>query len=156
MSNLYHRGLYLVALAVQPRLLREMLQRALDNTPGLMVADQQEELAKLQFLFRQVQIDWIVVATSAADGLPAEAGVMLDRYPSLSLLAIATDEDRVEVLIRAADGRICRYVLGDVELAELVTVLKYKPGSEAFPAVLVAAHRGPVTDDAQIPVWQNG
>jgi hypothetical protein len=133
-----------------------MLQRALDNTPGLMVADQQEELAKLQFLFRQVQIDWIVVATSAADGLPAEAGVMLDRYPSLSLLAIATDEDRVEVLIRAADGRICRYVLGDVELAELVTVLKYKPGSEAFPAVLVAAHRGPVTDDAQIPVWQNG
>src|SRR5262249_21992068 len=127
---------HLIVLANEPRLLREMLRRALDRTPGVIVVEESSDLNKLAEIFRQVQIDWLVITLNGDQRLTAQAHQLLTRLPSLSLLALAVDGSRLEVRIHAYQRGILKYLLEDISLTTLLSILRYKYGDRQIPPVL--------------------
>jgi hypothetical protein len=117
-------------------MLREMLQRALDSTPGFIVVDQNADLHQLSDLLQQVQLDWLVVTLGAEGEIAREALVWLKRSPSLSLLALAADGDRGEVFIKSGELEVQKFSLLEMTLTTLVSILSYKWDDPGLPAVL--------------------
>jgi hypothetical protein len=117
----------LIVLANQPRLLREMLQRVLDKTPGLLVVAEEHRLDRLEEVFGQVQIDWLVVTLSSDGQLPHQVHVLLKQIPSLSLLAISSDGNHVKVGVTTETGLMHQCDLFGITLAKLLTILLGKP-----------------------------
>jgi hypothetical protein len=152
---------HLIALANEPRMLREMLHRALDNTPGVIVVEQSSDLQRLVDIFQQVQMDWLVVTLDEEERLPRQAFLLLNRIPSLSLLAISMDGSHIEVHIKTPEHRVLRYVLEEITLTTLISILRYKLGDWHLPIALSATHcaRWPVDPsevEAYNPGWRRG
>jgi hypothetical protein len=119
-------------------MMREMLQRALDGTPGCIVVDQCADLHQLNDLFQQVQLDWLVVPLSMDGEIAREALAFMKRTSSLSLLALAPDGARAEVLIRTVGQEIVCFSLIEITLTALISILRYKRDDQHLPAVLAA------------------
>jgi hypothetical protein len=136
MSTLDTRIPHLVILANEPRMLREMLQRALDSTPGFIVVDQNADLHLLSSLLQQVQLDWLVVTLGADGEIAREALTWLKRSPSLSLLALATDGARGDIFVKTAELEVLKFSLFELTLTTLVSILSYKWDDQRLPAVL--------------------
>lgn len=147
---------YLIGLANQPRLWREMLQRVLDKTPGFITVDLVAERESTlpadvtwhHALVEQVQLDWLVVSTQHDNQLPPQAQLWLDRIPSLSVLALHCGLATVQVFLKAMDPvgpRVMRFALNEMSLTSLAAILRYKYGDAQLPiplAVLSAFHMG--------------
>lgn len=136
MRTLDARIPHLVILANEPRMLREMLQRALDSTPGFIVVDQNADLHQLSDLLQQVQLDWLVVSLGTEGEIAREALAWLKRSPSLSLLALAADGARGEVFIKTGGHEVLKFSLLEMTLTTLVSILSYKWDDQRLPTVL--------------------
>ena len=149
-------GPYLIGLANQPRLWREMLQRVLDKTPGFITVDLVAErkgalpadITWHHALVEQVQLDWLVVSTQPDNQLPPQAQLWLDRIPSLSVMALHCKLATTQVFLKAVDPagpRIMRFALNEMSLTSLAAILRYKYGDAQLPiplAVLSAFRMG--------------
>jgi DNA-binding NarL/FixJ family response regulator len=138
MSDGIVRTPHLIVLANEPRMLRDMLQRALDNTPGFIVVDQTDDLNQLTALFQQVQIDWLVVTLDRDGNITREAQTCFKRIPSLSLLALAADAARADVFLKTTRQGVLKFSLIEMTLAALVSILRYKSDDPHLPAALSA------------------
>jgi DNA-binding NarL/FixJ family response regulator len=137
MSERLTRTPHLIVLANEPRMLRDMLQRALDGTPGFIVVDQTEDLSQLNTLFQQVQIDWLVVTLGRDGEISREAQHCFKRTPSLSLLALSSDASRADVFVRTSkQGGVLKFSLIELTLMALVAILRYKADDPHLPATL--------------------
>ncbi|RIK39815.1 MAG: hypothetical protein DCC55_16900 [Chloroflexi bacterium] len=136
MSTANGRVPHLIILANEPRMLREMLQRALDGTPGFIVVDQNAELHQLADLLQQVQLDWLVVTLGADGEIEREALAWLKRTPSLSLLALTADGSMGEIFLKTSEQEVLKFTLIEISLTALLTILSYKWDDPHLPHVL--------------------
>ncbi len=123
---------HLIILNNEPRMLREMLQHALEQIPGFIIVHPE---AQLNGLFQQVQIDWLVVTLGKNAEVPREAYLWMRRTPTLSLLALAPDGALAEVRLKFA-GRVLKFSFPELTLTNLVTILRYKWDDLQLPSVL--------------------
>lgn len=136
MRTLDARKPHLIVLANEPRMLREMLQRALDGTPGFIVVDQNADLHQLSDLLQQVQLDWLVVTLGGGGEIAREALTWLKRSPSLSLLALTPDGAQGEVFVKTVKYEVLKFSLLELTLATLVSILSYKWDDPWLPTPL--------------------
>jgi hypothetical protein len=123
---------HLIILNNEPRMLREMLQHALEQIPGFIVVHQE---AQLNGLLQQVQIDWLVVTLGKNAEVPRDAYLWMRRTPTLSLLALAPDGELAEVRLKYAD-RVLKFSFSELTLSTLVAILQYKWDDLQLPSVL--------------------
>jgi hypothetical protein len=117
-------------------MLREMLHRVLDNTRGVIVVEAESGLSRVREVFRQVQIDWLVVNLTQDGRLPQQAHQLLHHVATLSLLALSQDGNQLDIRLKTEEGKITRYNLMDVTLAGLLSILCYKQGDVRLPELL--------------------
>jgi hypothetical protein len=117
-------------------MLRDMLHRVLDNTRGVIVVEAESGLSRVREVFRQVQIDWLVVNLTQDGRLPQQAHQLLHHVATLSLLALSQDGNQLDIRLKTEEGKITRYNLMDVTLAGLLSILCYKQGDVRLPELL--------------------
>ncbi len=121
-----------VLLANQPRLLRKMLRRAIENTSDVTIIGEAGELTRLLPLIEEAAPHWIILSLEPDGHVPDLVDVILARWPSLQILAMATDgsQARVEWTVSSARGGAsganlrCELGLGDLSLNDLIMVLR--------------------------------
>ncbi len=111
-----------VALANQPRLLREMLARLIDNEPDLRVVVSTGEQSQLVQTLNQVWVDWVV--TTVTDPFLLRAAPLPFVNPGLSFIAISHDAQYAEVVMPDANGQSLRRVISNLTLEQLFTILR--------------------------------
>jgi len=136
MSETNPRSPHLIVLANEPRMMRDMLARALDGTPGLIVVDHCAALENLSDLFQQVQLDWLVVTLNTDGEIALDAQIYLRRTPTLSVVALSPDGARAEVLLKDAAQVVLSFSLIEITLTALVSILRYKWDDHQLPPVL--------------------
>jgi DNA-binding NarL/FixJ family response regulator len=85
---------YRVVLANEPRLLRGLLSRVLQQAPGVLVVGQEMDKAKLSSMVAERQADWVIVSLWQNGNLPAFLQALVAEHPSLCLLGMAADGSR--------------------------------------------------------------
>lgn len=83
--------LYRVILANEPRLLRGLLSRALQQAPGVQVVGQETDKAKLASTIDESGADWVIVSLWQNGNLPAFLQDLISERPSLCLMGMAAD-----------------------------------------------------------------
>jgi DNA-binding NarL/FixJ family response regulator len=119
MGHWQHAELRRIILANQPRLLRKMLQRAIDHAPGLRVVGEISEPGGLAALLDQTGADWVIISLKPNGKTPDAVDRLLADYPSLRILAVAADGSQAKLVWTAS------YVepLGELSLDRLLTLL---------------------------------
>jgi len=112
-----------ILLANQPRLLREMLGRVFTTTPGLQVVGEVEEGVNLAAVMGQVQAHWLIVTLDSEAQAHLSNPTQPEQAHPTSLMAISTDGRQIEVQTHTAEGSVHRYILHDVSLAVLLSIL---------------------------------
>lgn len=107
-----HEGLRVVAVANSPRMMREALERALEGVPGILVVDLGGEPERAEELSRQIQVNWLVVTLEHGASMSRRIRRLLHRVPSLAILALSPDGDRVEMLVERG-GQLRRFTSGE-------------------------------------------
>ncbi len=113
-----------VALVNQPRLLREMLARLIDNEPDLRVVVSTGERSLLVQTLNQVRVDWVV--TTVTDPFPLQAAPLPVMNPGLSFVAISHDARYAEVFVPGANGQSLRRVISNLTLEQLFAILRWQ------------------------------
>jgi len=111
-----------IVLANQPRLLREMLGRVFSMTPGLQVVAEVDDPNYLSEIIDQVQVNWLIV-TLGSDGAPPQISNRPKGSSVFSLMAISPDGKQIEVHTTTTDGNLQSYILYDISLAVLLSIL---------------------------------
>lgn len=79
-------------------LLRGILRRVFENSPGFAVVGEAANLHNLSVMLRETQPDWVVVPIPPGSSLPEPIqAVMLSEFPSIRLMSISTDGSEVRV-----------------------------------------------------------
>jgi DNA-binding NarL/FixJ family response regulator len=86
-----------VILANEPRLLREMLRRALARAPGLEIVDEVADPVRLLPSVENSKARWVVVSLWPAERLPVALDTLLVENPMTCLLGMAPDGSRARI-----------------------------------------------------------
>ncbi len=125
----------IILLANQPRMFRQLLQRALARASDRQVILEVDTPQQAELLLEQVSAHWLLLSLGPTGEMPAMALRLMARHPHLSLLAIAVDRGRMEVML-ARPGRPHRHVpLEDAGLASLLSILRH---GEQAPEIIAA------------------
>ncbi len=119
-----------VILANQPRLLREMLNRAISRAPGLTVVREIADPADLARVAVESQAHWVIVSLWPAGEAPPLVKAILAANPAVCVLGIAADIDRVKIRCGESEER----VLQDPSLDGLLATLRHR-GVTPTPAL---------------------
>jgi DNA-binding NarL/FixJ family response regulator len=117
----------IILLANQPRMLREMLHRALDKTPDVRLVLETDKPKRIPKILDRVRADWLITSLDEEDQLPQPVREAIEQNPSVSVLGLSADGSHVEVRgARSDDGNRegRRYSLENISLAELLTILE--------------------------------
>lgn len=82
---------YRVVLANEPRLLRGLLSRVLQQASGLRVVGQETDKERLSSTVAETRADWVIVSLWKNGNLPAFLQDLVSEHPSLCLLGMAAD-----------------------------------------------------------------
>lgn len=130
-----------IILAVETRLLRELLKRAITRSPFLKVVEEVSEGADLSAKVKRKEAEWVFVSLRPDGELPETAEILLANQPSVSIIAVAPDGSQVKlgwtepcdcVIATAPDGSPIRLrwteshqkVLTDLSFGELISVVR--------------------------------
>ncbi|MCA1553298.1 MAG: hypothetical protein LC737_02865 [Chloroflexi bacterium] len=80
-----------VIVANEPRLFREMLQRAMQDVPGLEVVGEAADFGALERLVEDTGAHWLIVSLDAVGAFPPWVERLLIAHPSLCVLGVADD-----------------------------------------------------------------
>ena len=120
--------LSIIVLAMQPRMLRQMLRRALLRLPSPRLVLETENAHQLQGILERVQADWLIASLTDRDELPERAKMAVEHQPSLSVMGISQDGSRVIIYgtERNGDTDACpeESTLEDATLEQLLDVLE--------------------------------
>ena len=116
-----------VLLANQPRMLREMLHRALLKTPGLQLVFEVEEPDLIARVLDHIDADWLITSLTSEQKLQSTVQQALEQKPSLSIIGVSEDGSHVEVYMPVQnevrhDRR--HYSLNNISLANLLSILR--------------------------------
>lgn len=109
-----------VILAIEPRLLREFLQRAIAKEPSLRVVIESEGLERLPSLPESSRTGWLVVSLAANATLPLSLDLLLSRQPDLCVVGVADDGSQARI---RRPGSLDVEITG-LSLARLVAILQ--------------------------------
>ncbi len=118
-----------VLLANEPRLFREMLQRVMQQTPGIEVVGEVTELSALREAVLETGAHWIIVALSDDGQLPEMIEPLLVEFPSLCVLAVANDGSRAEVKW----AEIHQESLANLSLTQMIGLLAVQSSLQLTP-----------------------
>ena len=113
-----------VAVATQPRLMRELMLETVKVQPDLeVVADIQKE-ADIERAVEESRPDFLIIASSESDLRPPICDVLLHRHPEMKILSLATERNRGvllwasinvhEVPVEASEDGILRALRGQL------------------------------------------
>ena len=108
-----------IILAIHSRLLKSMLQRAIARIPTLQVVGEVVVPSELSQMIEQTDAEWVVVSLTTEGQIPAIAGPLLSKHPSLRILAVANDGSQVKM--KWVEPR--EEILDDLSLDDLITTL---------------------------------
>ena len=112
-----------ILLANRPRLLREMLGRAMAGIPGLIVVGEITDLTRLPSAVKQTAADWVVVSLARGSDMPRLVQRLLADSPHVGVLALAPDGGQARV---SYPGR-CEEGLVACSLDEVAAALREQP-----------------------------
>ncbi len=118
--------LKIILLATQPRMLREMLHRALEKAPDLRLVLETDKPYQISALLKRIQADWVVTTLTEEDRLPEPVRAAIEQHPTVSVVGLSADGSHAEVQAMADESgnlQRQRYSLQDVSLAELLQIL---------------------------------
>lgn len=130
-----------IILAVESRLLREMLRHAIDKSPHLQVVGEAKDGSDLVTLVEQRDAEWVVTSLQPDGCLSRTTIELLNVEPSVSVLAVASDGSEVrlgwsdpkrEVIAEGSNGKSVELKwtqpnqepLEDLSLDDLIAVLR--------------------------------
>jgi len=124
-TNNHNNPLRIIVLANQPRMLREMLHRALDKTPNVRLVLETDTPNQIPNLLNRVQADWLIASLDNEEELPPAVEEALEENPSLSVLGLSADGSHVEVQHAEDDGshEQKRFSLANITLSDLMDIL---------------------------------
>jgi DNA-binding NarL/FixJ family response regulator len=117
----------IILLANQPRMLREMLHRALDRTPDVRLVLETDKPNQIPRILDRVRADWLIASLNEDEQLPRPVQEAIQQNPSVSVLGLSADGSHVEVRGAVSHGESSegrRYSLENISLSELLTILE--------------------------------
>ncbi len=86
-----------IILVTEPRLLREMVERAIEKNPGLQIVAEVDHLDELNGKIQETGADWIILFLLPGQAPPQQVAELLSAFPSVRFLTIASDGSQVEM-----------------------------------------------------------
>jgi hypothetical protein len=112
-----------VFLANQPRLVRQMLRRAIQRIPDLKVVGESGQTESILSAPDDVVIDCLVVSLTEQGNIPHQFLHLVEKHPSIRVLGISLDGNEL-ALKDGASGE--KRQLRDVSLTTLISLLQEK------------------------------
>jgi hypothetical protein len=112
-----------ILLANQPRLLRGLLRRVIQKDPALQVVGEVMDQSGLPAAIDRTGAQWVILSFPPQGRLPWITNVLKTRFPSVQILALATDGSRVRVE-RRSDPEGTEKDLIDLSLLDLLGMLR--------------------------------
>lgn len=109
-----------VVLMNESRLLRELLRRVIEKTPGFSVVDEVAELDMLTDAVDEAHAQWVVMSLQGYAQFSERVEGLLQAHPALRILAMATDGSRIVLKCVGA----CEENLKDVSLDGFIDALR--------------------------------
>jgi hypothetical protein len=122
--------LSVIVLATQPRMLRQMMRRALQRTPGRRLVLETEDIEQVADILHRVEADWLIANLTDEDRLPEAILTAVAGNPSVSVMGISEDGSHVSIREPSTgyDGeKSHNEVLSDATLADLLAVIGKVP-----------------------------
>ena len=119
-----------IILAIKPRLLRDMLRRALENAHGVRIVGEYTDRASLLAAVARSEAQWVIVSLSASGDMPAIADFVHTANPQLNILAVSLDGSRTRIRIQGEPDKN----LDGMTFDELVAVLQKQIQPDSMPA----------------------
>jgi DNA-binding NarL/FixJ family response regulator len=108
-----------VVMAMESRLLRGMLCRAIGNAPGLQVVGEVTDAAALSSTVEATDARWVIVSIWPDDRLPEGLRSLLANHPALCLLGMAADGSQAKIRCAGCPEKI----LNSLSLDDLIATL---------------------------------
>jgi hypothetical protein len=112
-----------IILAHVPRFLREMLERAFVNDPGLRIVAEVADLSEVPEAITRTGAQWVIVSVPPTGQLSAVADLLLTAHPSIRLVNVATDGSHVTM--QWVEPRT--QALDEFSMSELIALLRDEP-----------------------------
>jgi hypothetical protein len=112
-----------VILANRPRLVRELLAKAIRKRAGLRLVAEVTDLTRLPSAVEQTEADWIVVSLPPGGEIPTMITLLLADHPSVCVLAVAANCGQARVRCRPAR----EHALEGLSLTTILDVLQEWP-----------------------------
>lgn len=109
-----------IILANEPRLLRKLLARVFEKTPGVKVVCEVGNLAELPSAVEQTDPQWMVVSLWQQGKLPDVIKSILVQHPSIKVMGMAANGSAIAIKCPEAQER----PLSDLSLSDLLAVLR--------------------------------
>jgi DNA-binding NarL/FixJ family response regulator len=109
-----------IILANEPRLLRKLLARVLEMTPGVNVVCEVGSLAELPDAVEQTDPQWMVVSLWQQGKLPEIVKSILAQHPSIKVMGMAANGSAISIKRPEAQER----PLTGISLTELLALLR--------------------------------
>jgi DNA-binding NarL/FixJ family response regulator len=110
-----------ILIANQPRVLRDILRRALERQPPLSVVGAVSDLERLPREIEQAEANWVIVSLEADGALPASVEPLLSAYPLVGFMGVARDGSQFKV---QASGHEAYF--DNPNLEDLVAALRHE------------------------------
>ncbi len=121
-----------IILVTEPRLLREMVERAIEKNPGLQIVGEVDDLNELRSRIQATEADWVILFSTPGQAMPAQVEDLLGAFPSVHFLMIASDGSQVEMKWVEFHAR----ALERLNLDGLITILNHDfPGPDNGPSL---------------------
>jgi hypothetical protein len=82
-----------VAVANQPRLMRELVLETISEQPDIEIVAEIQDEAKIEQTVDGIQPDYLIIALDESDRRPPICDVLLRRYPDMKILALAPERN---------------------------------------------------------------
>lgn len=82
-----------VLVANQPRLMRDLVVATVSDQPDIEVVDVLDDEALILECIEQKHPDFLIIGLDRSDARPPLCDVLLDRFPHLCILALASDRN---------------------------------------------------------------
>ncbi len=86
-----------IILVTEPRLLREMVERAIEKNAGLQIVAEVDRLNDLSAKIEETGADWVILFLRPGQATPEQVQDLLRAFPSIRFLTIASDGSLVEM-----------------------------------------------------------
>jgi DNA-binding NarL/FixJ family response regulator len=110
-----------VVVAMESRLLRGMLCRAIGNAPGLQIVGEVADSAALLSTVHATDAGWVIVPMWPDGRLPEGLKSLLATHPAICLLGMADDGSQAKIRCAGCADRI----LDRLSLDDLIAALQY-------------------------------